>query len=339
VACSNSFLSGQIAPICMTSVHANKTMPAGQWTSPTKELLDASQTSTAVPSGACSDVTSEVDDEEENTAQACGELTAQIEAGGVARAAAIEALLGSVQELAFDADACRVVQRALELAEQDVAAELASEMKGCVREAIESPHANHVIQKILDVLPACQTLFIVDEVVGFAAEVARHRYGCRVLCRIVERHSGGCESKQSAAMICELLVEAAELSRHTYSHYVMESILQHGTPPELHAVSVALCVELLRNAKNRSATYVVERAVTCCSEEDRQIMISELFGTTQAMVALVENQFGCHVAKALVRLPGGHLDHALTFLDEATPMLQKSKYGRRVLEEFRLKVG
>jgi len=260
-------------------------------------------------------------------------------AGGVARTAAIEALVGSVEELAFDAAACRVVQKALELAEEEVAAELASELKGRVREAIKSPHANHVIQKIVEVLPARHTLFIVDEVLGSAAEVARHRYGCRVLCRVVERHSGCCVSEQSAAMIGELLVEAAELSRHTFSHYVIESILQHGTTQELHGVSVALCAELLRNAKNRSATYVVEKALACCSVEDQRSMVSELFGTTQALVALVENQFGCHVAKALARLPGDHLDHALTFLDEATPVLQKTKYGRRLLEEFRLHVS
>lgn len=330
------FGSGQVTP---PRVCPNKSPPPGTWCAPTKATLDASNSSTMVPSGvcsgACSDGGSDIDEEEEDAAQACAELTAQIEEGGVARTAAIEALEGSVQELAFDPSACRVVQKALELADIDVAASLAQELTGKVREAIKSPHANHVVQKMLEILPAHYTTFVVDEVLGSAAEVARHRYGCRVLCRVVERHSGEFACNKSSALISELLQEAAELSRHTFSHYVIEAVLQFGAPEQRHLVSVALRTDLLRNAKQRSATYVVEKALACCEEQDRNDMVSELFGTVASLVALVENQFGCHVAKALVKLPGDHLAHALSFLDQATPLLQKTKYGRRLLEEFK----
>jgi hypothetical protein len=305
------------------------------WQLPTKPVLElnTSVASTAVPSGVCSDAGSEID-EEEDLVSAVSELMKQLEAGGAARDAALEALEGSVQDLSFD-PSCRVVQKALECADVEVAASLAFELQGRVREAVKCPHANHVVQKVMDILPAKYTRFIVDELVGTCAEMARHRYGCRVLSRVVKTQFRENDSENCEKLADELLAEAAELSRHTFAHYVIEAILEHGTSDQLHEVSVSLRMDLLSNAKNRSATYVVEKALKCCDAHDQEAMISELFGNVEALLALVGNQFGCHVAKALVRMPGIHYDRALAFLPEATPLLQKTKYGRRVLEEFR----
>jgi len=262
---------------------------------------------------------------------ACAELLEQIKSGGVACDAAIESLEGSVDELAFDASACRVVQAALEHAPEHVAAALAQELRGRVRAAIHSPHANHVIQKMIDVLPACHTQFVMDEVIGSAAEIARHRFGSRVLSRLVHRHS--CELAKE--LTNELVHDVAELSRHTFAHYVVEAILDNTDGQTLHKIAGALRSDLARNAKNRSGTHVVERALLRCEVSDRNSMMLELFHSATAMVTLVENQFGCHVAKSLVKAPGPHLAHAASFLEEAKPMLQKTKYGRRLIEEFK----
>merc|ERR1712193_121371 len=107
-----------------------------------KQPNQFSNASTAVPSGVQTPMcwADESDDENEGDAdEACAELTAQIEAGGVARQAAIEALVGNVTELAFDASACRVVQKAIELGEEEEVVMLSSELLGRVCEAIRSP--------------------------------------------------------------------------------------------------------------------------------------------------------------------------------------------------------
>merc|ERR1719198_639847 len=143
---------------------------------PIKCQAETSNASTALPSGACSEVASDVD-ENEDTAEACAELIEQLEAGGESHEAAIEAISGSVVDLAFDAAACRVVQKALETADEHVATALAQEMQGHIRDAIKCPHANHVVQKLLDTIAADKTSFVVKELMGAAAELSRHRYG------------------------------------------------------------------------------------------------------------------------------------------------------------------
>jgi len=90
------------------------------------------------------------------------------------------------------------------------------------------------------------------------ADLARHMYGCSVLSSVVKAHFGKSQSTSCDKLADELLQEVAELSRHSFAHYVIESILEHGSIDQVHEVSVHLRVDLLRNAKNRSATYARE---------------------------------------------------------------------------------
>jgi hypothetical protein len=161
-------------------------------------------------------------------------LTAQIEAGGDALAAAVATIRPFMLSLSFDRVGCRVVQLALERAKTRDAVELAAGFCGHVREAVLSPHANHVIQKMIDVLPACHTQFVLEEVIGAAAELAKHRFGSRVLTRLVHRHS--CELAR--ALTNELVHDVSDLSRHTFAHYVMEAVLDNAQDKELHFIAM-----------------------------------------------------------------------------------------------------
>ena len=114
------------------------------------------------------------------------QLMQWLEAGGDAQMEAIVAVRGFVSRLAFESIGCRVIQLAMELAEPSVAIELVSEMRGHVRDAIASPHGNYVIQKIIEAMPVGEFSFIAEELQGVGASVARHRYGCRIFCRLLE---------------------------------------------------------------------------------------------------------------------------------------------------------
>jgi len=82
------------------------------------------------------------------------------------------------------------------------------------------------------------------------------------------------------------------------------------------------------------AQLTLEKALQFCDAHDQEAMISELFGSVQAVTDLVGNQSGCHVARAIVRMRGRHCGCVKQMLAEATPYLQKTKYGRRVLAQF-----
>lgn len=245
---------------------------------------------------------------------------------------ATSSLRGSMLDLALDSQGCHLVQHALDVTNQKEAAELASELRGHIRTLIESKHGNYVVQKIVQVLPISMASFIVEELQGVAGEMARHRYGCRILCRIFE-HSG--TDAGTAGLINELLSDAKELSRHAYGYHVVRCILEHGLPEHRSYVAIALCCGAPRHARHRHASFVVEKALAHCDEKACEILANEILQRQETIVDLARHQFGRHVVSQLVRTPGACSEKALFHLRAGLPQVQTSKHGRRLIEELK----
>lgn len=251
---------------------------------------------------------------------------------GEPRKTALANIRGSVLGFALDPLGCRVVQLALDVTSQKEAAELASELRGHIHMAIESKHGNYVVQKIVEVLPTSMASFMVEELQGTAAEVARHRYGCRILCRLLEHSAteGG-----STQLLNELLSQARDLSRHAYGYHVIRCILEHGLPEHRHRIATALCSGVQRHAKHRTASFVVEKALAHCDEQGRDCLVKELLQRPETVTDLARHQFGRHVVSQLVRLPGDCSQKALHHLRVGLPQVQTSKHGRRLTQELK----
>merc|ERR1712226_919813 len=73
--------------------------------------------------------------------------------------------------LAFaDKESSRAAQLSLQNSSHKEAAELAFGLRGQVRAATRSRHANYVVQKIIQVMPAGATSFVIDELLGAGSE-------------------------------------------------------------------------------------------------------------------------------------------------------------------------
>lgn len=280
---------------------------------------------------------------------------AEFQEGVDRKGAALRSLRGNIRRMAFDSHGCRVVQQALQLADRNLASEYVAELHGHVRQAVGSPHANYVIQKVVEVMPTFLASFVAEELKGSGAAVARHRYGCRIMCRLLE-HSA--PDQGTVDLTNEVLEEAFELCRHSFARHVLQSILEHGMTDQRDKVSKALRTDLLRNARNRNASYVIERAMTYCSGAERKALTAELLGmpspeeqgarkpasgrwavrpgatSSQGIVALAQNQFGSYVVRALLRQPSEASRTAIGQLRAAASQLQRTKHGQRLLEEL-----
>lgn len=245
---------------------------------------------------------------------------------------AIANISGRVLDFALDPLGCRVIQLALSVTGQKEGAELASELQGHILTLVDSKHGNYVVQKVVEVLPTSMASFVVDELKGTAIEMARHRYGCRILCRLFE-HSGTEEG--TADLINEILPDARELSRHAYAYHVIRSILEHGLPEHCHQIGTSLSSGAQRQAKHRHASFVIEKALAQCDERTRAILAKELLQKPENLVDLARHQFGRHVVSQLARVPGECSQKALHNLHIGLPQVQTSKHGRRLIEELK----
>jgi hypothetical protein len=260
----------------------------------------------------------------------CARLSAQIEAGGKQLSAALAHLRGNVRRFTLDAQGCRIMQLALQEASQEDAVLLSSELMGYVRRAMASPHGNYVIQKIVEVLPPAHVAFVIKELRGTGAETSRHRYGCRIMCRLLE-HSA--QHPLLIALVDEILCEIDELCRHSFGHHVIEAILEHGLPAQQQRIVSALAAQMQVTLADRNACYVLEVALKHCSSLDRSLLTDSMFKEPQALIKLAENRACFHMMKDLMSTPGKSSEHVRQLLRKASRHLHSSGDNRRPLEE------
>jgi len=246
-------------------------------------------------------------------------------------------VLAKFARLSFDSKTSSLAaQRILETAaatEVTVAAAFANGLRGHIRSAVQSKHANHVVQKITEVMPVGHASFVVDELKGFGQETARHVFGCRVLCRILEHLSPNDSS--ALQLLEELLSILSELCKHPYGSFVVRHLLEFGVANHKHRVVEALRSDLPSYSKHKFGSHVVEAALQHASLDDQQVMSSELLRDKQQLVTLAGNQFGRHVVRALLTMPGNLRTEAIATLRPMESQLKASRYGKSVIQVLR----
>jgi hypothetical protein len=214
-----------------------------------------------------------------------------------------------------DREGCRVVQAALDKGvqhHQRTLEELLKELWLSVVRASTSPHGNYVIQKIVDKMPPDQAKFIAHELYDHAEATAKNRYGCRILCRLLEHLSqdqdlrttsgeDGRRLKTTVDLLDALLSEeAGELCRDEFAHYVMESVVEHGVAAHRAKVLDALEREMSENVHNRTAMYTLGTVLQHCSSAERARLSEALQACEYAAVMeLTEHPAGTAILTIL----------------------------------------
>jgi hypothetical protein len=195
---------------------------------------------------------------------------------------------------------CRVIQDAVEVADTAGRLSLAMQLQGHVQEAVSSPHANHVLQKCISLIPAEQLSFVPAELAGTAAAFARHRYGCRVLERVIENFP----AEQVDGLVEEVIGGTEKLCRHAFGNFVVQHILEHGTRLQQKQVAEVLRQDAVRLAKHRVASHVVKAALLHCDAEDKAGLVKALSADPTELSDLAHHHCGSFVVRELRRVGG-----------------------------------
>lgn len=246
----------------------------------------------------------------------------------------IQCLKGQVWRLSRDANGCRLVQEALELGSRDVT-DLANELQGHVLEAVMCPYANYVVQKVVSHLSVAASSFVATELQGNAVRVAKHRFACRIFCRLLEF----CGRGPTSQLVDELLArddgEHENLCSHSFAHHVIQSILEHGEERHKKLIAKMLLSDLWRYATHKNSSYLIEKAICYCSTEDQNQIIAKL-GHPQAMLDLAMAQYGSFVARALLSDSRVNSTAALQHIAEHKADVESTKHGHRFLSDVGL---
>lgn len=236
--------------------------------------------------------------------------------------------MGNMWQLSQDAEGTFVVQRALDECTNDAErAAIANEMQGHVFDATQCPHANHVLRKAISVLPPLALNFVIDEIVALGSsgilELARHRYGCRILEELVTQVPlDGLEG-----IVENLLLEAPTLCTHIYGNFVMQRLLEHSP--------VALRSRLLRMVHGNVVAMgtdfygsaMISKTMMHADPIEKLQLARAILGVDGLLAAIVRFRNGKSVADlVLSTLEGAERDFALKSL--SAPRLKVAKAGR-----------
>lgn len=307
---------------------------ASGWWSTQEEFPQQSEASGQFCTGASdSDYKAEAEARAKAEAQQLAStLLMQMQPGGHARASAI----ARFREMAFDSKvSCMAAQLLLEQVSRTDVDALALTLRGDIRRAVWSKNANHVLQKIIDILHVEKTKFIIDEIREAGAEVTRHVFGCRVMCRILEHIS--VNEPNTVAMIDEILLDAEELCNHKYGSFVIRHILEFGLPHQKRCIVDAILPDLSALAKDQDASHVVEAALQHAEASDQRRLAKQLLRGKEELLDFSLGRFGHFVAKALLSpsLPQDVKMEAVAALHPMEAKLKSARYGKSVWQALK----
>merc|ERR1712039_138689 len=237
---------------------------------------------------------------------------------------------GQIWRLSQDPHGCREVQEALETVGDKIHETLAFELRGHVWEALRNPHANFVLQKFATLLSPPALQFVVDELVqGSACKAAKHKFGCRIVQRIVE----GCTAEQQAQFVRPWASDFQELSQHPYGNYVIQHVLENAALEHRRFFAGLVERNLRRLAVDPIGSAVVSSALSKAPAACQVSLAKALSQQPDLLILLACTRFGCPAAARVLQLLHGEelQEVKQAFLAEQRT-LRASKFGRLVLQ-------
>jgi len=217
---------------------------------------------------------------------------------------------------------------------------MSMEFFGQVCDALESPHAHHVLQRIVELMPPSSVSFILRELQSkwSPAFVARHRFGCRVLERVIEHFPACPHAGAELAYFLEgILHDAAPHCYHSFSTFVMQHILEYGNVEQQRAIVSSLRTDLWRAALDMHAVGCLDKALSFQPFEDQVALASAILDAEGLLTRMALTRKGLPVARRLLRvIDGANLEQARRQLSGDAAKLARSKGGKALLSAAKL---
>merc|ERR1712137_392378 len=242
---------------------------------------------------------------------------------------ATEELIRVFASLTFHAEGCRVAQAAIEAAGLDAMVKLASQLRGHVVEAIESPHANYVVQKVIEILPPSQVSFVIKELSGCGMRLVKHSYGVRIFCRLVEH----CCKDMVEDLIAEVTQDVEQLCCDKYGSYFAQHLIEHDCLKRGQQVLGMLVDNPTYYASSWRGCELICFAMGFLDATQRRSLFERFLDDTSTLLQVACSSKGQNLVSTLLALPeSGSMQCSL---HHAGASLQASRHGRRVLAKLR----
>lgn len=235
-----------------------------------------------------------------------------------------------VWELSRDAKGSREVQKAIDNASNDnELAAMANQLRGRVWQALECQNANHVLQKMISSMRPQAAQFVVDEIMscgrGCGAYAARHRFGCRVVERLLEH----CQPEQVGSLVEDILEHAPQLCSDQFGNFVVQHVLEFGCDDHKHRMSQVVAGQIASIPADYHGCAVVSAALTHSLQDDKIVVAQGVLRRRGLLASMARQRHGHDAVMSLLNMVNTkERANAERQLEASIVHLQKSRYGR-----------
>jgi len=201
-----------------------------------------------------------------------------------------------VVALCLNTHGCRMIQKAIQCLDQEDVCKLITKFKDYVLPFTHDPNGNHVIQRCIQVMSSFSKCamnngdpdlasslsgkmqFIIDDIVANVETLSAHRYGCRVVQRVVEH----CEGKQKQDVLDGIMSCDRKLAVDQYGNYVIQQVFMHGGEDDTAKILETLTENnsLLSLSKHKYASNVVESVLVHGKSDHKKKIIDAMLKDT-----------------------------------------------------------
>ncbi|CAK9095880.1 Pumilio homolog 1 (APUM-1) (AtPUM1) [Durusdinium trenchii] len=235
---------------------------------------------------------------------------------------------------ALDAHACWDLQDFIPDASNAELKFMATQLRGHVREVVESPHGNHVLQRMLEFMPAKSLHFVLEEMLAWAPApvLARHRYGCRVLERILEHFA----EPAIKGLLEDLLYYAKELCLHPFGNFVMQIFMEHSPTSYRKALIEIIAQNIVPIAGDHNGCAVLEKGLSWGKDNERKTLVKAILKVEGLLPAMKTLRGGAMAIEGVLGIATGWaLSEAQRQLSGGSAKMIKSRGRWRAQDQQR----
>lgn len=230
--------------------------------------------------------------------------------------------------MAFHIEGCRLVQHALDETGTEVKVQLAHQLSGHILEAVGNPHANHVVQKVIEVLPPLEASFVVSELIGSGNNVVLSCYGVRIFCRLLEHFP----KDMIEELISEVTQDVSLLCCHKYGNCFARHLIDHDLEGRGQQVIKIITDDPIKYARFWWGTELILSALPYLSSIQRLTLFGAFSQDANALVWFA----CCHKRRCLVLALLGFSEsvYIRMILLSARSTLEGNKHAKLVLAKL-----
>jgi len=176
---------------------------------------------------------------------------------------------------------------------------LLRDLRGHIHEASRDPQANYVLQKCICLCKPSQLQFVIDEIACKNARsvtmVARHKYGCRIIQRLLEH----CSQEQTNVLAQALLTEteAMDTCCHMFGNYAMQHLYEYGTVEHRRRL-VILLIQNLACAADTHLCTVIGKVLAMGDYDDKYALAQAVYNTPGLVASMANTKPGQFALRA-----------------------------------------